>query len=475
VYPKLLSINAASVNGEATSHYIGIFTDISHLKDNEKKLRYLAFYDVLTGLPNRQLFQDRYEHELVNAKRHKTIVALLFIDIDNFKHVNDTLGHHIGDKLLKEVANRLQESTREADTVARLGGDEFTIILNYLDTDESISMVARKVVKSIAQPFSISGHDIFVGASIGISLYPEDGEDKEVLLRNADAAMYYAKESGRSTFKFFSEDINQRNQQRRIIENSMRRALKNGELEIYYQPQIDSNSGEIVCAEALLRWNDPERGLIPPLDFIPIAEESGIIMEIGDWVLQEACCWLHHQFDKGGRPPRIAINLSAVQFRNDGLVTLINSTLDREQIPPEWIELEITESILMQDAQRTEAILNELSTLGIRIAIDDFGTGYSSLAYLKNFPVDQIKIDRAFIAGLPNNEDDVVLTTTMIMLAKNLGIDILAEGTETLEQIEFLRKNGCRFVQGCYYSKPLPEKEWDIYLAKNQSVCMNHI
>ncbi|MFK5892336.1 MAG: EAL domain-containing protein [Pseudomonadota bacterium] len=465
IYPKRLSINAVFNNENNVSHYIGVFSDITHIKETEKKLENLAFRDALTGLPNRQLFHDRLSHELNHAHRQNNKVALLFIDLDQFKRVNDTLGHHVGDELLQEVAKRLQSCVRENDTVARLGGDEFTIILADLSSSNTAADTAQKVISTISKAIILHNHELFVGASIGISLYPDDSDKEDILIRNADAAMYHAKDKGRGNFQFFSEDINQRNQQRSQLESSLRRAIKNEEFELYYQPQIDIMTEEIVGSEALIRWNDPYKGLISPLDFIPIAEENGMILEIGTWVFKQACKHLRHCIDLGHKPIRVAINLSAVQFKDDGLIEMIKMAIKQENLSTEWIELEITESAIMENADNAIIILKQLSTLGIRISIDDFGTGYSSLAYLKKFPIDKLKIDREFIKDLPNNNDDVVLTTTMIKLSNSLGIEVLAEGAETKEQIEFLRKQGCHYVQGYYYSKPLTEDDFIAYIA----------
>ncbi|MDH3354782.1 MAG: EAL domain-containing protein, partial [Chromatiales bacterium] len=450
-------------NDGEVSHYIGVFSDISNIKETERQLEDLAYTDTLTGLPNRQLFHDRLDHELLRAHRQESRVALFFIDLDQFKRVNDTLGHHIGDELLKEVAERLKGCVRENDTVARLGGDEFTVILSDIISSRVVADIAQKIIDLLSNPFKLGENEIFIGASIGISLYPDDGLDEELLTRNADAAMYHAKDMGRGNFQFFSEEINQRNQKRLILENNLRRAIKNREFELYYQPQIDIFTKEIIGSEALIRWNDPQKGQISPLDFIPIAEETGMILEIGEWVFREACKQLRQNIDKGRTLASVAINISAVQFKDEGLVNMISSCIKEEGIPTKYIELEITESAIMNNADEAVIILEKLSALGIRISIDDFGTGYSSLAYLKKFPVDKLKIDREFIRDLPHNPDDVILTTTMIRLANSLGIDVLAEGVESAEQIEFLRTQKCQYVQGYFYSKPLPYDEFESF------------
>jgi len=460
IYPKWLSINAVLNDEGDVSQYVGVFTDITKQKETERRLEELAFTDPLTGLANRQLFHVRLHHELTHAARKERKLALFFIDLDQFKEVNDTLGHHIGDEILQEVARRLQENVRKNDTVSRLGGDEFTIILTDLDSYKEVSNIAHKIIDMIKEPIILQGVEHIMGSSIGISLYPDDSIDAELLIRNADVAMYHAKEKGRGNFQFFSEKINQRNQQRRLMVNSLRRAINEDEFELYYQPQIDLLTGKMIGSEALVRWNDPQSGMIQPMDFIPLAEETGLILEIGTWVFKQACKQLRHCFDTGGTPVRIAINLSAVQFRDGNLIEMISSALNHEKLAPEWIELEITESAIMENADDAVLILEQLSALGIRISIDDFGTGYSSLYYLKKLPVDKLKIDKAFIDGLPDNKNDVILTSAMIKLASNLAIDVLAEGVETKEQAAFLKQNGCRFVQGYYYSKPLPADEF---------------
>lgn len=464
-YPQWLSINAVVNPDGILSHYVGVFTDISNIKETERKLEHLAFRDALTGLPNRQLFQDRLKHEIARTHRDESRIALIFLDLDKFKQVNDSLGHHIGDELLQSIAKRIQNNVRDDDTVARLGGDEFTIILTSISSTSTAADIAEKIIEVVKQPIILHGHEIFIGASIGISLYPGDATSEGSMIRNADAAMYHAKETGRGNFKFFSEEINQLNQHRRLLENNLRRAIKNQEFEVYYQPQINITTNKVIGSEALIRWNDPHQGLISPADFIPIAEDTGLILEIGAWVFKDVCEQLRRDKEAGIDSVRVAINLSAVQFRDDGLLEMISSTIKNNNVATELIEIEITESAIMENANEAIVILEKLSSLGLRISIDAFGTGYSSMAYLKKFPVDQLKIDREFICDLPNDSDDAILTTTMINLANSLGIEALAEGVETKEQIEFLRDQGCRYVQGYYYSRPLPHKEFSAYIS----------
>ncbi|RKZ95666.1 MAG: signal transduction protein [Gammaproteobacteria bacterium] len=473
VYPNWLSINEV-LNAEGkVSHYIGVFNDISELKKTEQKLEQLAFKDTLTNLPNRQLFYDRLESELKRARRKKnTKLALLFVDLDHFKKINDTLGHYVGDELLKIVAQRLLNCVREKDTIARLGGDEFTLILSDIPSSKVASDLAEKIIKEISVPIKLQEHEHFLGASVGISLYPEDSVDKEILIRNADAAMYHAKENGRGHYQFFSEAINLRNQKRLELEEDLRKAIRDEEFELYYQPQMETVAETIIGAEVLIRWNHPQKGLISPMDFIPVAEENGMILEIGEWVFKQACRHLHKCISLGKKALPIAINLSAVQFSDEGLIDMIKSSLKQEKLPAQLIELEITESAIMENADRAIEIIDDLTRLGIRISIDDFGTGYSSLAYLKKFTVDKLKIDREFIKDLPHDKEDAVLTSTMIMLANNLELDVLAEGVETKEQIDFLLQKGCTIVQGYYYSKPLPQDEFISYVASHSTLTL---
>ncbi|MFK5893369.1 MAG: EAL domain-containing protein [Pseudomonadota bacterium] len=465
IFPKWLSINTLyNAQGKA-SHYVGFFSDISDKKLTEDKLIRLAYFDSLTGLCNRSHFRERLLHDLDVAYRRKNTLVLLFIDLDRFKDVNDSFGHAIGDLLLVKVANKIKQVLRNVDTVARIGGDEFTVILADLKKLDTIPLLVQKIIDSICEPILIKQHEISIGASIGIATYPDDGVDVDMLISNADMAMYHAKAKSHSCFQFFNEEINHNNQRRILIENRLRQAIKKQEFELYYQPQIDIVSKKVIGAEALIRWNDPQNGLISPLDFIPIAEETGIIVEIGAWVCQQVCKYIRRCLDEQRVSVRIAINLSAVQFGDENLVEMICSTLKQEKLSTKWIELEITESAIMENADMVVETLKQLRSIGIHISIDDFGTGYSSLAYLKKLPIDKLKIDREFIRNLPDNNDDIVLTTTMINLANNFGLEVLAEGVETKEQIDFLHSRGCQYVQGYYYSKPLPEKEFIKFLS----------
>ncbi|MCP3852524.1 MAG: EAL domain-containing protein [Gammaproteobacteria bacterium] len=440
-------------------------TEVDRRVETEKKLEELAYKDILTQLPNRQLFYDRLELELIRAKRKSDVkLALLFIDLDDFKRVNDTVGHHIGDELLVEVAQRIKTCVRDQDTVARLGGDEFTIIISDIKSSMTASDIAENIIHEISLPITLQGCKHFVGASIGISVYPEDSKNMDILVRDADAAMYHAKENGRGNYQFYSEKINDRNQKRRQLDEDLRKAVEEEEFELYYQPQIDTFNNKLIGAEALIRWNHPEGHLVSPFDFIPVAEENGLIIEIGEWVFKQACHHVHKCLSLGKKTVPVSINLSAVQFAHEGLVEMIETTLKHEKVSSDLIEIEITESAIMENTDKAIETIEQLNEMGIRISIDDFGTGYSSLAYLKKFSVNKLKIDREFIKDLPQDREDVVLTSTMIMLANKLELDVLAEGVETKEQVDFLLELGCNLVQGYYYSKPLPEDEFISYV-----------
>lgn len=466
IFPKRLAINAVrGPKGEITQ-YVGVSTDITELKKTERMLQDLAFTDSLTGLANRKLFQDRLSHEIKCARRNHTKVALILVDLNKFKQLNDTFGHHVGDEILQEVARRLLSIVRVSDTVARLGGDEFTTIVSGLEQSEKISEVAAKILAEISKPIRLRGREHNIDSSIGISLYPDDSSNEDLLIRHADAAMYHAKEKGRGNIQYFSERIHRRTQERRLLEFRLKRAIANEEFELHYQPQIDLSSGLIVGAEALLRWNDPERGRISPDEFIQVAEDTGMILDIGTWVFKTACKQIRSCLNAGKTPVRISVNLSAVQFRDSNLLEMVENILAEENVSPEWIEFEITESAIMEDADEAAIILERLSALGIKISIDDFGTGYSSLYYLKKFIVDKLKIDREFIRGLPDNNNDVILTSAMINLANSLGIIVLAEGVETKEQVDFLYQQGCFCVQGFYFFKPMPEHEFNETLPR---------
>ena len=418
----------------------------------------LAHHDALTGLPNRLLFIDRLGQAMAQANRNERLVAVMLLDLDRFKAINDTLGHTMGDLLLRNVAEFLVSCVREDDTVARLGGDEFTIMLPEIQHIQDAATVAQKILDAFTRPFFLDGHELFIGTSIGIALYPFN-EDLSLLLRNADIAMYEVKQQGGNNYQFYTAEMNTASLQRLSLEGALRRALERGEFVLHYQPQIDLTRGEIVGVEALVRWQHPERGLLGPMEFIPLAEENGLIVPIGEWVLRTACAQARAWQEAGLRPIRVAVNLSVRQFYQKNLVETVARILEQTGLDSRYLELEITESCLMQNTQTTVALLAELNRLGMRISIDDFGTGYSSLSYLKRFPVDTLKIDRSFVCDIGTDPDDDAIVKAIIALAQSLELRVVAEGVETPEQLHFLRTHGCNEIQGYLISRPLPADE----------------
>lgn len=425
------------------------------LQLSEERFRHLAYHDPLTGLPNRALLHDHGLRALGRARRNKNHLAILFIDLDRFKNINDSLGHSVGDALLKEVAQRIRQSVREFDTVARMGGDEFVVLLTDLADAAAAGGVAQHILESLSKMTVIDDHSLHVTPSIGVSLFPNDGDDFDELLRHADAAMYMAKENGRNSYQFFTNEINTLAHGRLSIETGLRRALENQEFELYYQPQIAIDGGAIVGAEVLLRWRHPERGIVMPDEFIPIAEDTGLIIPIGEWVLRSACAQ-YGEWRRNGLPAlRLAINLSARQLRQKNLPNIMREILAMNFIEPANLELEITETSLMQNTDDAASALRELKSLGITLSLDDFGTGYSSLSYLRRFPIDTLKIDQSFIRDISSDPSDAVLVRAMIELAHSLGMSTIAEGVETSDQLLFLRTHLCNFAQGYYFGRPL--------------------
>ena len=441
--------------GGATLYYEGTLADITDRKVAEERVQYLAYYDALTGLPNRTLLQDRLAKALAGARRQKDKVALLFLDLDRFKNVNDSLGHSLGDLLLQEVAERLKRWAREQDTVARLGGDEFLIVLTDVKDIADAAVAAERLMDILIAEFVVQGHPLGIACSLGISIFPEHGADGETLIKNADAAMYSAKEHGRNNFRFFTEEMNAQVVEQLTLENSLRLAIERKEFFLAYQPQMDIGTGRITGLEALLRWQHPELGLVPPDRFIPIAESSGLILRLGEWVLQTACSQARQWQDEGLLAVPVAINVSAVQFRQEDFSKLIGRVLLETGLTSQYLELELTESLLLSDAGVTFAVLQELKAMGLKLAIDDFGTGYSSLSYLKRFPISKLKIDRSFIRDIAVDPDDAAITTAIIAMAKQLKLKVIAEGVEDEAQLLFLRENHCDEIQGYYFSKPL--------------------
>ncbi len=449
-------------------YLLGVTEDITEYRQAEERLNYLAHYDLLTGFPNRILLQDRLNQAMFEAGRRERLVAILFLDLDRFKIINDTLGHDRGDALLKQVASRLSACVRSEDTISRLGGDEFTIVLGNLEHVDQAARVAQKIIDSFVPPFSIAGRELFISASIGITLYPFDDNDIDNLLRNADAAMYHAKDLGRNTFQFYTAELNRRTAQRLRLETALRHALDRDELQLHYQPQIDLSTGSIIGVEALLHWQHPDMGLIPPLEFISLAEETGLIIPIGEWVLRMACRQAQGWERAGLRRIQIAVNLSARQFQHHDLTDLVRQVLDETGAAPDCLDLELTESILMQNTEKTLATMNELHRLGVAFSMDDFGTGYSSLAYLRRFPIDTLKIDQSFVRDIPDNSNDAAIAQAIIALAHSLGIRVIAEGVETVEQFEFMRAHRCDAMQGYYFSRPVTASQMTDRLIQDQ-------
>lgn len=452
-----------------------IGTDISErklaenaLREQQSRLNYMAFHDALTGLPNRSLFYDRIYHGLARAKRGDSKVALMLLDIDRFKNINDSLGHDAGDLMLKAIATRLTEGVRDMDTVARLGGDEFVVVLEGVHDLEDVTFVANKLLVTLARPMEISGHEIISTVSIGVSIFPDDGEDTDELLKNADIAMYKAKEAGKNNCQFYTKGMNATAVNYLLLENDLRRALELDQFTLQYQPQIDLKTGELMGVEALVRWRHPERGLVSPAHFIPLAEETGLIVPIGEWVLREACRQQKIWIDSGKRVGKIAVNLSPRQFRQKNFPGKVEAILRETKLPPSYLELEITESCAMEHAGETINQLNQLNQMGMYLAIDDFGTGYSSLAYLQRFPIQKLKIDRSFVNDLHDDMNDAAITKTIIGLAHSMQLCVVAEGVETEHQAEWLRQRGCDQAQGFLFAKPMSAKQFESHFHGNR-------
>ncbi|WP_353572480.1 EAL domain-containing protein [Candidatus Albibeggiatoa sp. nov. BB20] len=470
VYPEWLNISV--IRDEMTkeiTNYLAIFSDITRTKQNEQRLAYLAHYDDLTGLPNRTLFYERVERALFLAKEHNYKIAVVFLDLDHFKYVNDTWGHAVGDLLLKDASKRIVQCVRKNDTVARLGGDEFTAVLDHIDNSETAATVGQRILDSLRPPFHLNGHETFISSSIGISIYPSDGKDVETLLKHADIAMYRAKDQGKDNYQFFTAQMNVEAQQRLLLETKLRHALERNELRLYYQPQVHLASGHIIGAEVLVRWQHPDMGLLSPQQFIPLAEETGLIVLIGEWVLHAACEQHKIWRDNGYPHLRLAVNLSSRQFRENNLAERIIQILEETEMDASLLELEITESVLMKDADKAVETLNILKKMGIQLAIDDFGTGYSSLNYLKRFPIDKLKIDKSFICDIPKSIDDMTITKAIVALARSLHLKVIAEGVETKAQLAFLKSLRCDEVQGYLISHPIPVNQF-VELLDTQSM-----
>ncbi len=472
VFWASLSLSTLNDVEERPVGLIAYLTDITERKQAEERLHHLAYYDALTGLPNRTLLTKLVDQALTVAQRSKMLGCVLFIDLNRFKLINDTLGRRIGDELLRQISLRFRGALRDPDLVARLGGDEFAVGLFDISQHFEASMVAQKLLASLVQPFLIDGHDLRVGASIGISVFPQDGSDAETLLRLADIAMYRAKQAGHGeeeSVAFYSQDMNQGMQERMRLETGLRHALGHGQLLLHYQPKFALASGRIIGAEALVRWHHPERGMIPPAEFIPLAEATGLVVQVGEWVLEAACAQAQ-SWKKAGLPPvPLAVNVSAREF-TAALPGRVADTLARYGLEPEWLELEITESTLMHNIERVIGIMDRITALGVALSLDDFGTGYSSLSYLKRFPIDTLKIDRSFTTGIPDDTNDCAIASTIISIAQQLKHKVIAEGVETVEQLAFLKSAGCDQVQGYLFSRPLPALEFERALRQNWGI-----
>ncbi len=456
---------------DGADHHVrraGVWQDVTERKRQEARIEHLAYHDSLTGLPNRTMLMDRLAQALSHAQRAQQQVAVLFIDLDRFKIVNDSLGHHVGDQLLQEVARRLRSAVRDDDTVARVGGDEFQLVLGNVAGLADTARVAEKLMHVLGAPFVLEGQELHVTASLGVSLFPRDGASGELLLKYADTALYEAKGEGRNAYRFFSPEMNEQAHGRLRMENDLRRAVERRELELHYQPQLDLASGEVSAVEALVRWNHPLRGLIPPNAFIPMAEETGLVLSIGEWVLNEACRQVATWQREGIALPRVAVNISARQLQRPGLDGAVRHALTASGLAPCALELEITESSVMLDPQHAQSVLQSLRDLGVQLSIDDFGTGYSSLAYLKRLPLDRLKIDRSFIHGFPADGDDAAIVETIIVMTHKLGLRVIAEGVETLEQRLQLVRQGCDEMQGFLLARPAPAHELPPLLERLQ-------
>ena len=468
IYPEWMSIGNVKNDKGETTHFVGTFTDITQRKAAEERINYLAHHDALTGLPNRTLLHDRTTQALAACQYQHNKSALLLIDLDRFKNINESLNHDFGDRLLKLVAERLGGCIRALDTLARSGGDEFVVLMAEVHNLNEITAMAKNILAAMNQPFQLEGQEIIITSSIGISVYPDDGDNTPTLLKNADVAMYRAKELGRNNCQFYTQDMNVRTFETLVLENSLRHALALRQFELHYQPQVGIAGGAIVGVEALIRLRHPELGMVSPANFIPIAEETGLIVPIGEWVIQQACLQAKAWHEQGHGGLCVAVNLSARQFRQPGLVAAVEQALAASGLPPGCLELELTESILMQDTEETLATLHQFKVMGVQLSIDDFGTGFSSLGYLKRFNLDKLKIDQSFVRDITSDPNDLAIARAVIALGHSLNLKVIAEGVETAEQLALLRENGCDEMQGYYFSRPLPAGEISRFLQERR-------
>ncbi len=458
---------AQRISGKSVGR-VWSFRDVTERKRMEERLKYLAHHDGLTNLPNRMLFMDRLNQAVSRIPWRIRMVAVLFLDLDHFKRINDTLGHNVADLLLRAISERLVACVREGDTVARLGGDEFSLILSDVAREEDVPKVVTKIFNALSKPFTVAGHELYITASIGISLCPNDGKDPEMLLRNADAAMYRVKEQGRNNYQYYLPEMNAKAAERLAMENSLHKALEREEFLLHYQPMVDLRTGRIIGMEALVRWNSPDLGMVPPTKFISLAEETGLIFPLGEWVLWTACMQNKSWQTAGLAPVRVAVNLSARQFQQQNLLEMITRVLEKTGLSPNFLELELTESMLMQKQEAIFTTLSKLDAMGIQISIDDFGTGYSSLSYLKRFPVHKLKIDQSFVHDIITDPDGGAITAAIIVMAHSLKLKVIAEAVETEEQLQSLRLLQCDEIQGYLFSKALPPEEATKLLAEKR-------
>ena len=467
IFPAWMSVTAQEADEDHPAQAIGLFSDISEKKQVEERLHRLSHYDVLTELPNRLLFNEHGARALARARREGSALAMLVLDLDNFKHINDALGHAVGDRVLQQVAQRIVEQTRGEDTVARSGGDEFLLLAERLNSPAAdAGKIARKLLAAIQQPYTVDDRELHLSASIGLSLYPDDAADITELFKNADAALHRAKHSGRNTCQFYTAELTSAASERVLLEAQLNRAIQQDELLVHYQPQFDLKTGALVGAEALARWRHPELGLIPPLRFIPVAEDTGLIVPLGERILSKACRQLAQWRKQGLGDMRISVNIAGQQIQQEGILETVARVLKDSGLPPACLELEVTETFIMQNATQAIETLKSLRALGITLAIDDFGTGYSSLSYLKRLPIQTLKIDRSFVRDIPVDTNDTAITRAMLAMARSLGLQVVAEGVETEQQQAFLRGENCEFVQGYLYAAPMPAEEfWARYGA----------
>jgi diguanylate cyclase (GGDEF)-like protein/PAS domain S-box-containing protein len=465
-------LNVSPVRNDAgdVTHYIGVHSDITAAKTHQDELARQANHDSLTGLPNRNLLWDRIDRACVRTQRYGGFAAVAFLDLDNFKVVNDSLGHSLGDHLLRAVAARLESSLRAMDTVARLGGDEFVLVLADHKSAQSVSGELQRIVESFAQPFAVEGKEVYVTASVGVALYPQDARDPEALMKSAELAMYRAKESGRNAYQLYTAELQTRVTERMALEGMLRRALDRGELSLHYQPQVDLRTNRVFGCEALIRWNQSDLGMIGPAKFIPLAEETGLIVPIGEWVVRTACLQTKAWQIAGLPVITVAVNISARQFRDKTLLQAIKRILTETALDPAQLELEVTESVIMHDAQNVIADLQAFRDMGVKLSVDDFGTGYSSLSYLKRFPVDRLKIDQSFVRDITVNADDAAIAQAVITLGHTMNLRVIAEGVETPQQLAFLRSNHCDEMQGYLFGKPMPAEEFGKLLQSGRTL-----